>query len=988
VGPGGRARSPGSSSPEIPARADPGGGPLARRTTRGGKVCYPLERLDRSSPGSAGAPPDALFEGAGEARARARALDWRSTPLGAAEAWPEALRVAARLCLDSPTAIAIWAGPEFTLIHNDAYVPFLGAKGGWAMGRPAREVWEEVWDRLGPEFAGVLQTGVATHHVDAPFVIRRHGRDETGWFTFTLSPVRAGDGRILALLNVCQETTAAVQAAARLDAELRASEDTARRQLAEIQSIYDSARVGLCVLDRELRFVRINRRLAELNGVPVEGHLGRTVEEIVPTLAPTARDIARRVFATGVGVTDVELKGQTPSMPGVERTWVEQWLPLHDASGAVTGLNVVVDEVTEQRRAEEALRQDERRLAAMFRRSPVAMAWMRFPQGVFVDVNDAWTALIGIPREEAVGKTSAELGMLADVERRGYYASLSSDGAAHAEVELTTRRGPRTALVKGEVVTLGAEQFVLAVLQDVTELRRAERELRDKHARLEQERARLQAILDTIPAGLFIVEASGKVAVTNEEARRIWAGAVPLERLADYGEYVGYWPDTGERLRPEEWPAAQALLHGRRTKGCVVDIERFDGTRGTIVFSGAPIQDEAGHTTGAVVAIQDISDLRAAQARLEESDRRKTEFIALLSHELRNPLAPIRNSIALLDGAPPGSPVATRAREILRRQTDHLVRLVDDLLDVNRITHGKIQVQLAPADLRELVRRAFQDARGLFDARGIELLLSEPAEPLWVAADAERFAQMVGNLLHNALKFTPAGGRVELSIVRAGAACEVHVKDSGRGIEPADLERIFEPFHQSRRSRESGGGLGLGLALVKGLAERHGGSVRAVSDLSTGAELVLSLPLAPPPAAVAGVSAPPPEGAALRILIVEDNEDAAASLADLLALGGHDVTIAATGGAGVAGALSRAPDLLICDVGLPDMSGHDVIRAIRARDAGARVFATALTGYAQPHDREAALAAGFDAHLPKPPPLEELDAVLAEAARRRRAPAR
>ena len=917
-------------------------------------------------------------------------MDWRATPLGAPEAWPEALRVATQLCMDSPTAIAIWAGPEFTLVHNDAYVPFLGAKAVWAMGRPAREVWPEVWDDLGPEFTSVFRTGVATRHEDAPYVIRRHGRDETGTFTFTVSPIRDAQGKIVALLNVSQETTAAVQAAARLDVELRVSEDRARRQLAEIQSIYDSARIGLCVFDRELRFVRINRRLAELNGVSVEEHLGRTVEEVVPALAPLAREIAGRVFATGAGVTDVEFKGQTPSMPGVDRTWVEQWLPLEDASGAVTGLNVVVEEVTEQRRAEEALREDERRLAAMFRRSPVAMAWMRFPQGGFVDVNDAWVELIGVAREEAVGKTSAELGMLPDQERRGYYTSLLSEGSANVEVELVTRKGRRTALVRGEVVTLGAEQFVLAVLQDVTELRRAERELQEKNARLEQERARLQAILDTIPSGFYIVEADGRVAVTNDEAKRIWAGAVPLERIADYGEYVGYWPETGERLKPEEWPAAQALLHGRRTKGRLVDIERFDGTRGTIVLSGAPIQDEAGNTTGAVVAIQDISELRAAQARLEESDRRKTEFIALLSHELRNPLAPIRNSISLLDGAPAGSPTAARAREILRRQTEHLVRLVDDLLDVSRITHGKIQVQLAPADLRELVRRAHHDARGLFEGREIELLLSEPSEPLWVAADAERFSQMVGNLLHNALKFTPARGRVELSVTRQGATGEVRVKDSGQGIEPADLERIFDPFHQSRRSRERGGGLGLGLALVKGLAERHGGSARAVSaGRGKGAEFAIVLPLVDPPAhrARADAAAPPGDRAPLNILIVEDNEDAAATLADLLAMDGHAVTIAGTGQAGVAAALARPPDALICDVGLPDMSGHDVIRAIRARSDGAHVFATALTGYAQPQDREAALAAGFDAHLPKPPPLEELEALLAEAARRRRTPA-
>jgi PAS domain S-box-containing protein len=385
-----------------------------------------------------------------------------------------------------------------------------------------------------------------------------------------------------------------------------------------------------------------------------------------------------------------------------------------------------------------------------------------------------------------------------------------------------------------------------------------------------------------------------------------------------------------------------------------------------------------------VAAGLDITERRRAEEALRDTDRRKTEFLAFLSHELRNPLGPIRNSVVLLDKAPPDGAVARRAREVLQRQTKQLERLVDDLLDISRIAHGKLEVRLARADLRELVRRAYADARALFDQRDVELLLAEPPEPLWVEADAARFAQMLGNLLNNALKFTPPRGRVEVRAARQGASCEVSVRDNGIGLEAAELERIFDPFVQAERNRGGHGGLGIGLALVRELAAKHGGSVRAASGgLGAGAEFTLRLPLA---------QGTPEDASALRarsaverlaILVIEDDEDAAATLADLLGLTGHRVRVERTGAAGIAAAAGERFDVLLCDVGLPDVSGHEVIRSIRASPGGADVVAVALTGYAQPHDRAAALAAGFDAHLPKPPPLDLLEGLLADAARAR-----
>ncbi len=378
----------------------------------------------------------------------------------------------------------------------------------------------------------------------------------------------------------------------------------------------------------------------------------------------------------------------------------------------------------------------------------------------------------------------------------------------------------------------------------------------------------------------------------------------------------------------------------------------------------------------------DLIDRKLAEEALRESDRRKTEFLAVLSHELRNPLAPIRNAITILGRVPPDGDLGRRAREVIERQTQHLGRLVDDLLDISRITRGKIELKLGTLDAREVVRRACADARGIFEHKRVDLLLSECVEQLWIEADAARVAQMVGNLLHNALKFTPAGGEVRVGVRRRGGLCQVSVGDTGLGIEPEDLERIFEPFVQSERTRHRQGGMGIGLALVRELATRHGGTVRASSrGPGKGSEFVLELPLASAPRAAAGGAGAGRQATGLSVLIVEDNSDAAETLRDVLGLSGHRVSVAGCARSGMDAVAARPPDVLICDIGLPDASGYEVIRAVRSSAHSRKVFAIALTGYAQPQDRDATLAAGFDAHLPKPPPLDQLEALLRKAAR-------
>lgn len=376
-------------------------------------------------------------------------------------------------------------------------------------------------------------------------------------------------------------------------------------------------------------------------------------------------------------------------------------------------------------------------------------------------------------------------------------------------------------------------------------------------------------------------------------------------------------------------------------------------------------------------------ELERALDLVHESDARKGEFIAVLSHELRNPLAAIRNSLYLLERAAADRHRSSHAREIIDRQTRHLARLVDDLLDVTRISRGKFELRPERFDAREVVRRICEDLRPTFEARGVALRVDAPA-PAPVETDEVRFAQAIGNLLHNASKFTRAGGNVEVRLRALGGRLEIGVRDDGVGIRAEMLPQIFEPFVQAEEGlARTEGGLGLGLALVKGVAELSGGTVRAHSEgVGQGAEFVLALPLAPgvDGAAPAPASRPPgagPARAGARVLVVEDNVDAASSLADVLALEGYRVEVATSGAAGIAKARVLKPHVILCDLGLPDVDGCEVARTIRADEALHATRLIAVSGYAQPEDRQRAVRAGFDAHLAKPPSIDALLAAVA-----------
>ncbi len=421
------------------------------------------------------------------------------------------------------------------------------------------------------------------------------------------------------------------------------------------------------------------------------------------------------------------------------------------------------------------------------------------------------------------------------------------------------------------------------------------------------------------------------------------------------------------------------------------------------MFSRSPIPEATLQELGAVAdGIAQFIDRKHTEERLHryvaelaEAGHQKDQFLAMLAHELRNPLGSASNALYLLERSDPDSPQAARARAVLRRQFTHQQRMVDDLLDVSRIQRGKVDLQQTRIDLSGLLREALEDQRPALAEAGLTLETSLPDDPVMVVGDRTRLHQVISNLLHNSQKYTPAGGRViarlqaGVTAVAPGEAPEqegsgagwavLSITDTGIGIPQALLSRIFDPFAQEDRSLDrSRGGLGLGLALVKGLVELHGGRVDVRSGgRDQGSEFRVYLPLAESEVS-ADHAGPGTEaaGGSLRVLVIEDNPDAAETLRDLLELTGHEVAVAMNGETGLRLAREFRPDTVLCDIGLPEMDGYEVARRLRADPEMASIRLIAVTGYGRQEDREHSAAAGFDEHLVKPIDPAGLEAML------------
>jgi PAS domain S-box-containing protein len=502
------------------------------------------------------------------------------------------------------------------------------------------------------------------------------------------------------------------------------------------------------------------------------------------------------------------------------------------------------------------------------------------------------------------------------------------------------------------------------ITRDLTERRAHEEALR-----MSEERFRL--LVDSVrDYAIFMLDPNGVIVSWNAGARRI-KGYSASEIVGKHFSTF-YLQEALDRGWPEH-ELAVARREGRfEDEGWRI---RKDGTKLWTNVVITAIHDSTGTLCGFAKVTRDLTERRRVE-RLEEEGRRTKEFLAMLGHELRNPLAPIHNAVTLLRLVGSTEPAVNRAHEIIERQARHLGRIVDDLLDLGRISTGNISVIREPLDLGALVSTTVTTLRSVFDDKRQQLLSVVPDAPVQILGDATRLSQVVVNLLTNANRYTPAGGHIELGLEIDGKYAQLVVRDDGVGLAPELLPRVFEPFVQGARSLDrADGGLGIGLALVRNLVSLHGGTVSASSHgEGRGSAFVVRLPLAVTEAPVRSEpSAPSPAAARRRVLVVDDNEDSAWSIAMLLETWGHEAHTAGDGPSALQRVAELEPDLVLLDIGLPGMDGYEV--AERLRDVPCVV--AAMTGYGQPEDDARSRAAGFVEHLVKPVDIDRLEKLLA-----------
>jgi PAS domain S-box-containing protein len=919
----------------------------------------------------------------------------------------------------------------------------------------------------------------------------------------------------------------------------------------ELSNLYRTAPIGLALLDADLRFVRVNERLAEINGRPAAEHLSKRFSEIVPDLAAQGEIVCRRVLQTGESVLNVEIEGETFARPGVRRVWNGSWHPIKNADGRTIAINAVIEEITERRMAERRCIEDARIKDALYRLTDemqraaslddvyaaslqAIQNALRCDRASILLYDEAkimrfvgWKALSRQYREAVEGhspwtpeETDPKPIAIGDIEAADLDDALKTVVRAEGIsglVFIPLMSGQR--LIGKFMAYFNAQhdfteeefELSLAIARQLSfgiEHKRAENALRESERYFRE-------LLDALPAAIYTTDAEGRVTHFNPAAVE-FSGRTP-----EIG--TDRWCVTWKLFRPDgsflphaQCPMAVALKEGRPIRGEEAILERPDGSRRWFAPFPTPVKDRHGKTIGGINMLMDITELkeaehalqkhasqlslvtdiapvyiaycdvdsrlkfvnapyaarfgltpreivgrhvselvgaesfaagaahveavlrgervefdtkvqqplngerllhcwfapeispdgrvvgfvaaladitermkteealRTSEEKLKETDRRKDEFLAMLSHELRNPLAPIANAVHVLRRERSTSATFEQARAIIERQSARLAHLVDDLLEVSRITTGRIQLLMERVAVHGIVERAIESVRPLIERHRHSLTVSLPSELAWVEGDSARLEQVIVNLLTNAAKYTDDGGNIELTVRGDGEKIRIDVRDNGIGIDASLLPRVFDLFTQSDRALDrSQGGLGIGLALVQRLVSMHGGQVHVESELDKGSIFTVWLPAAHAPEhqfTITRSLSAQANTTALRVLIVDDNKDAAQSLAMLVEASQHTTCLAYDGLEALEAVQKFAPQVVFLDIGLPKITGYEVAKRLRAMKIEP-ITLVALTGYGQPKDRELALEAGFDHHLVKPIDFTLAEDILSEASR-------
>jgi PAS domain S-box-containing protein len=593
----------------------------------------------------------------------------------------------------------------------------------------------------------------------------------------------------------------------------------------------------------------------------------------------------------------------------------------------------------------------------------------------FLEVNPVFAEQTGL--KDAAGKTALELVPNLEPSWIELYGRVALTGEpAHFE-QGSDAMGRWFDVRASRIGAPGQRRFAI-LFQDISARRNAETQLARALADLRESKSRFDLVRDGAQVGFWFCDLPFDKLIWDDRVKEhFWLPSESDVTIETF--YAQLHRDDRERTRlaidesianHTQYDIEYRTLSPDGREKWIRAIGRtfYDGELQPIRFDGVTF---------------DISDQKRAEQELLEADRRKDEFLAMLAHELRNPLAPIRHAAQVLKVTVPGDANQQWARDVIERQTQHITQLVDDLLDVSRITQGKIALRPIRLAVASVIERAVEAIRPVAETRGQTLTVTLPEAPLEIEGDSTRLVQVLSNLLNNASKFSHDGGRIAVTTSAEGSQAVIRVTDDGVGIARELLPRVFELFTQADRSLDrSQGGLGIGLTLVRLLVDRHGGTVEASSDgPGRGSEFVVRLPLAAIEGASAVSPAQPPSPdvthrGPLRVLVVEDNADSAEMLSVMLELHGYETAIASDGLAALEEAQRFQPNAILCDIGLPGMTGYEVAQRVRALPVKVQPRMVALTGYGQDDDRRRAADAGFDHHLVKPVEPQALFALL------------
>ena len=779
-----------------------------------------------------------------------------------------------------------------------------------------------------------------------------------------------------------------VQATDQAPLILLAIEDITERKQAEAstkeasqyaRSLIEASLDPLVTISVEGKITDVNIATEQVTGASRDALIGSDFADYF-TEPEKAREGYQQVFSQG-SVTDYPLAIRHAS--GKVTDVLYNASVYRDSTGNVVGVFAAARDITERKQAEASTKEASQYARSLIEASLDPLVTISV-EGKITDVNIATEQVTGASRDALIGSDFADYFTEPEKAREGYQQVFSQGSVTDYPLAIRHASGKVTDVLYNASVyrdSTGNVVGVFAAARDITERKRLEDELHQVATEIHEYTA---SIVATVREPLLVLDADLRVQSASRsfyENFRVTPEGTENRLLYDLGNRQ--WDIPALRQLLEE-----ILPQENQVNDFSVEHEFEHIGKKTMLLNARRLIRATDQTPLILLAIEDITErkrledeLRQIAAAMSEADRRKNEFLALLAHELRNPLAPIRSAVELMQLT--NDPEANKAASgIVERQVDQMVRLVDDLLDVSRISRGKIELRKQRIDLASIVKQAIEDTRPLVKSMGHELTVTLPPEPLFLNADRTRLIQVLGNLLNNACKFTDTGGRISLAVDAVDGEAVIHVRDNGIGIAAEQLPTIFEMFVQADTSMErSVSGLGIGLALVKNMVEMHGGTVEVQSHgLGRGTTFVVRMTLIESPTlapTIASADSGPDLTTAQRILVVDDNVDAAVMLERLLHLNGKQTRIAHSGLDGLEVAEQFRPHLILLDIGLPKLNGYEVCRRIRLQPWGKDMVVIALTGWGQEEDRKRSKEAGFNAHFVKPLERAALMLVLA-----------